>query len=107
MVRLLSLLRSWRNHQDKRTFIFGRNAVFLLSFPLKLLRWFTSLLSAGTNVSYEEMKQFSASGKKNVVDVREDNEVVSDGVVPNSVHIPRKLPSIMSTVGRWWDRSGL
>lgn len=49
---------------------------------------------AGTEVSYEELKQLLAARKSVVIDVREPWELREYGFIPGSINIPCEFPLI-------------
>ncbi|XP_055348691.1 rhodanese domain-containing protein CG4456-like isoform X1 [Paramacrobiotus metropolitanus] len=42
----------------------------------------------GLDVAFEEMKELSDRGAKNIIDVREPSELVAEGAIPSAINIP-------------------
>ena len=48
-------------------------------------------MGQANTISYDQLKEMMEKEKLTIVDVREANEVQSEGMIPNALHIPRKF----------------
>ena len=48
-------------------------------------------MGQANTISYDQLKEMMEKEKLTIVDVREANEVQSEGMIPNALHIPRRF----------------